>query len=123
MVVRGNTVLVTGGASGIGLALAERFLRAGSDLIVCGRREDRLRDAQAAHPGLKAHRCDVSTEAGRLDLLAWTLRQVPQWNVLVNTAGLRRRLQLTARDPWPQTREELATNLEAPIRLSRLFLP
>src|SRR3954471_1693245 len=123
MDVRGNTVLVTGGASGIGLALAERFLRAGSDVVVCGRREDRLRDAQAAHPGLKAHRCDVSTEAGRLDLLAWTLREVPQVNVLVNNAGIQRRLQLTGPDPWPQTHEELAINLEAPIHLSMLFLP
>src|SRR3954469_936144 len=123
MDLRGNTVLVTGGATGIGLALAERFLRAGSDVVVCGRREDRLRDAQAAHPGLKDHRCDVSTEAGRLDLLAWTLREVPQVNVLVNNAGIQRRLQLTAPEPWSQTHEELAINLEAPIHLSRLFLP
>jgi uncharacterized oxidoreductase len=45
-----NTVLITGGASVIGLALAERFLRAGSQVIICGRPEEKLREAQEKYP-------------------------------------------------------------------------
>jgi NADPH:quinone reductase-like Zn-dependent oxidoreductase len=52
MKLTGNTVLVTGGASGIGLAIAERFLQAGSTVIICGRRPDKLQEAQQKHPAL-----------------------------------------------------------------------
>ncbi len=51
MELSGRTILVTGGTGGIGLALARRFLAAGNEVIICGRREDRLRAAQASHPG------------------------------------------------------------------------
>ena len=118
-----NTVLVTGGASGIGLALAERFLAAGSEVIVCGRSEDRLRAAQAKHPGLRALAADVETEAGRLALLDAATRLFPRLNVLVNNAGIQRRLDLTAPEPWAETRSEIAINFEAPVHLARLFIP
>ena len=51
MELASRTALITGGASGIGLALAERFLRAGAAVIVCGRRAEKLHEAQAKHPG------------------------------------------------------------------------
>ena len=53
MDLSGNTVLVTGGATGIGKAIAERFLKAGSDVILCGRREDRLRELKTLAPKLR----------------------------------------------------------------------
>ncbi len=55
-----NTVLITGGASGIGFALAERFLKAGSDVIICGRREEKLREAQEKHPRIHTRACDLA---------------------------------------------------------------
>lgn len=60
-----NTVLITGGASGIGFALAERFLQAGSKVIICGRREDKLRQAKGKHPEMDIRLCDVA-DANRL---------------------------------------------------------
>src|SRR5690242_8098225 len=58
MELASNAVLVTGGASGIGLALAERFLGAGSEVIVCGRRAPKLDEAGARHPRLKTRVAD-----------------------------------------------------------------
>jgi len=123
MDVGANTILITGGASGIGLALAERFLQAGSEVIVCGRREEKLREAQARHPRLAIRVCDVAEERERVALFDWAVAAFPRLNVLVNNAGIQRRVQLAAPEAWHETRQEIAINLEAPIHLSRLFIP
>jgi len=117
-----NTVLVTGGASGIGYALAERFLRAGSAVIICGRREDKLRSAQAAHPALHIRIADLAEESDRVSVASSLVRDFPRLNVLVNNAGIQRYIPL-ADDDWTGLRQEIAINFEAPIRLSTLFIP
>ena len=118
-----NTVLVTGDASGIGLAIAERFLQAGSEVIVCGRRADKLREAKAGRPKLETHVADASSALGRETLLEWITNEFPRTNVLVNNAGIQRRIRLADAEPWEQSHDEIAINLEAPIHLSRLFIP
>jgi uncharacterized oxidoreductase len=118
-----NTVLVTGGASGIGLALAVRFQRAGSQVVICGRRADKLAEAKAEHPGLHTRVSDIATAAGRQELVEWAVREFPALNVIVNNAGIQRRVKLAETEPWEETHQELAANLEAPIHLSRLFTP
>jgi len=123
MELAGNTVLVTGGASGIGLALAERFLRAGSEVIICGRREAKLREAQKAHPQLATRVCDVAEESERRALLEWAVGEHPGLNVLVNNAGIQRYPQLTQPEEWERSRQEIAINIEAPFHLSTLFVP
>ena len=123
MDVGSNTILITGGASGIGLALTERFLRAGSQVIVCGRREDKLREAQTRHPRLAIRICDVAEEREREALLRWAVAEFPRLNVLVNNAGIQRRVRFATAEEWRETRQEIAINLEAPIHLSRLFIP
>jgi short chain dehydrogenase len=72
-----NTILITGGASGIGLALAERFLRAGSQVIICGRREEKLREAQARCSALAIRVCDVAEEGDRIALARWASTAFP----------------------------------------------
>ncbi|KAA9339330.1 SDR family NAD(P)-dependent oxidoreductase [Hymenobacter busanensis] len=124
MNLAGNTVLITGGASGIGLALAERFVQAGSDVILCGRRADKLQEAQQRLPGAHIRVCDVAQEADRAALLAWVQAEFPQVNVLLNNAGIQNRLHLpTDTEPWEVRRQEIAINLEAPIHLAMLFTP
>jgi uncharacterized oxidoreductase len=118
-----NTVLITGGASGIGFALAERFLRAGSEVAVCGRREEQLRAARTKHPVLKTRVCDLSKEPERRALAEWAARELPKLNVLVNNAGIQRRIDLASEREWEPMRQEIAINLEAPIHLSSLFIP
>jgi uncharacterized oxidoreductase len=124
MELAGNTVLITGGGSGIGLALAARFLRAGSDVVICGRRADKLQEAQAAHRGVHIHVCDVETAPGRRALSEWAIGEFPQLNVLVNNAGIQRRVpRLADEDDWERTHQEIAINFEAPLHLSALFIP
>ncbi len=120
-----NTILLTGGASGIGLALAVRFLNAGSTVIIVGRRADKLAEAQLLHPGLITHRADVADPAERAELVRWATTTFPDLNVLVNNAGIQNRIELAhdAATDWQVRREELVINVEAPIHLSTLLVP
>jgi uncharacterized oxidoreductase len=123
MQLQGHTVLVTGGATGIGLAIAERFLEAGSDVIICGRREGALREAKAKHPPLHIHVCDMTDESQRVALAGWVLREYPALDVLVNNAGIQHRLDLTQNADWSHVHREIITNFEAPVHLALLLIP
>jgi uncharacterized oxidoreductase len=124
MNMKGNTVLVTGGASGIGYRLAEELLSRGNRVIVVGRREDRLARAQREHPELFTRACDVTDRSARQDLAAWIAAEHPGLNVLINNAGIQRTVDLAAgaRD-LPLAEEEIATNLTALVALTALLVP
>ena len=120
----GNEVLITGGASGIGLALASRFHAAGSRVAVCGRRADRLHDVEAKLPGTATRVCDVSDAAERRALAAWAVEALPRLNVLVNNAGVQRYPALAdGEGNWQALDEEIAINFAAPVHLSMLLAP
>lgn len=124
MNLSGNTVLITGGGTGIGLAMAIRFLKAGSRVIIVGRRAEKLNEAKEKYPELITKVCDVTDEEARRELFAWVTAEYPDVNILVNNAGIQRAINLTcAGDDWGKYRTEIATNLEAPIHLSMLFTP
>lgn len=122
----GNTVLITGGGTGIGFALATEFVNAGSTVIVCGRRKSKLQAAKRELPGLYIKQCDVSLESERRDLLRWVTNRFPNLNILVNNAGIQRQVDFTspsvARVPSPKD-DEVGINLTAYIRLCALFTP
>lgn len=122
MKISGNTVLITGGSSGIGLALAEGFAGRGSRVLVCGRNEEKLRQAQQRVPGLAYLKADIVDVTDRKRLLDWIEAEHPDTNVLVNNAGIQCRVQLTDGAEAIDT-GEIAINLEAPIHLTALFLP
>jgi len=124
MKLSGNVVLVTGGTSGIGLAMAEAFLNSGSEVIICGRREARLRELQHKHPQLHARRCDVADAADRFALADWIGANFKSLNVLINNAGIQRDIDFThGVDDYLRGPSEIAINLEAPIVLSGLLIP
>jgi uncharacterized oxidoreductase len=122
-----NTILLTGGATGIGLALAQRFARAGSQVIICGRRADKLREARQQVPGLHFYECDLAQAADRAELVRRVVTDFPALNVLLNNAGIQNRFQLADLPAdlaaWETQRQEIAINLEAPIHLAALLLP
>jgi uncharacterized oxidoreductase len=116
-------VLVTGGASGIGLALAERFLQAGNEVIICGRRADKLKEARTRHPGLHTYEVDLSRPESRQNLIERLIKDHTSLDVLVNNAGIQQRIDLNGDPSWNHVYQELAINLEAPIHLSMLLIP
>jgi uncharacterized oxidoreductase len=119
----GNGVLITGGGSGIGRALAERFLAAGSAVAICGRREETLREARERHPEIRTRVCDVARAEDREELIAWAVRELPGFNVLVNNAGVQGRARLGDPRNWSAMEAEVAVNVEAPLHLSALAVP
>ncbi len=118
-----NTILITGGAAGIGLALAERFLEAKNEVLLCARREEKLLEVRRKHPGVKTRVCDVALETDRVALYEWAVSESPRLNVLVNNAGIQRRGKLIEEKRWGRVEEEIAINFHAPVHLAMLFLP
>jgi uncharacterized oxidoreductase len=121
---QGHTVLITGGATGIGLALAAQFLAAGNTVIICGRREAALAEAKARHPKLYTFVADVADAASREALATWVLATHPTLNVLINNAGIQRRIDLKAGESaLVKQGGEIETNLSAVIYLTARLLP
>ncbi|MFW9929582.1 MAG: SDR family oxidoreductase [Candidatus Thorarchaeota archaeon] len=119
----GNKVLITGGGTGIGLSLAVSFLEAGNDVLICGRRESRLKEAQEKYPKLDIKVCDVTKESDRKFLYEYVKTKF-KMNILVNNAGIQRDIDLTkGLDDLIHGEDEIIVNLSAPIHLSALFIP
>ena len=121
MKLTGNTILITGGTSGIGLALARRLAAAGNTVLVCGRSAAKIAALRASDPQLRTYACDVGTEADRLRLFAEVIRDFPALNILFNNAGMQTFPALDGTAGWEEAKAEIATNLEAPIHLAMLF--
>ena len=117
----GNTLLITGGTSGIGLAFAEEFLRLGNKGIICGRREDRLIALQQQHPGLIVKKCDVAVAADREELYNWIIKNHPDTNILMNNAGIQLATDLTKPIDLSRVNAEVEINFIAPLHLASLF--
>jgi uncharacterized oxidoreductase len=124
MQLEGNTVLITGGATGIGLALARAWQAAGSTVIIAGRRQAALDAAVADNPGLVAYRLDVDDAAAIPAFAAKVTTAHPALNILVNNAGIMRAEDLTAAPGFLDTAEAtVATNLLGPIRMTATLMP
>jgi uncharacterized oxidoreductase len=124
MQLHGNTVLVTGGGSGIGLSLARAWRAAGSTVIIAGRRQAALDAAVAADPELIAYRLDVDDAGSIPDFAARVTASHPALNVLVNNAGIMRAEDLRAAPGFLDVAEAtVATNFLGPIRMTAALLP
>ncbi len=84
-----NTVLVSGGAAGIGLALAERFLQAGSTVIICGRRGHKWEEARERWPQIQTRACDLAQATERTALYEWAVAEFPRLSVRTNGFALK----------------------------------
>jgi uncharacterized oxidoreductase len=124
MQMTGNTVLITGGASGIGLALGVAMLAAGNQVIIAGRRQAALDASIAAHPGLVAYALDVEDPHAITTFAAKVVAAHPALNVLVNNAGIMRSEDLLSPPDFLTNAEAMiATNLLGPIQLTAALVP
>ena len=128
MNLTGNTILITGGGSGIGRGLAKEFHELGNQVIIAGRRKQALDDTTAANPGMKSLTLDIENPDAIRAFAAQVSAEFPNLNVLVNNAGIMRAEKLLAsNDPaqnyLPDAEAIVATNLLGPIRLIAALLP
>ncbi len=122
MKISNNKILITGGASGIGLGLTEKFLDEQNTVLVCGRRESALKDLSDRFPSVVTRRCDLSSADEREELFQWIAAEHSDLNVLVNNAGIQQWMNVSDDDFYSRAKVEIATNIEAPIHLTSLFL-
>ncbi|KFF03367.1 SDR family oxidoreductase [Flavobacterium reichenbachii] len=117
-----NKILITGGASGIGFGLTERFIEENNTVIICGRRESVLDEVKAKFPSVITKVCDLSIEEERIELFKWISENHPDLNVLINNAGIQKWVSVTDADFYESMKTELSTNIEAPLHLTSLFI-
>jgi uncharacterized oxidoreductase len=119
-----NTILITGGGSGIGRGLAEAFHRLGNQVIIAGRGQKTLDETTAANPGMKSLTLNVSDPKSIQSLAAQLTKDYPSLNVLINNAGMMRPENLLEQqNDLSDAQTTIATNLVGPIRLTAALLP
>lgn len=124
MKISGNTILITGGGSGIGRGLAEAFHKLGNEVIIAGRRKQVLDETVAANPGVKAAVLDIESADGIRFFADGIAKEYPKLNVVIHNAGIMRPENLLGQPADLTTLEAtIATNLLGPIRLTAALLP
>ena len=122
MNLTGNTVLITGATSGIGLELAKSFLKEDNKVIICGRRTERLDQICKEHPQIITYTTDVTDEQQRHNLAQWIQEHHPDTNMIINNAGVQLKTDLTTACNLDRVRTEVETNFIAPLHLASLFV-
>jgi uncharacterized oxidoreductase len=125
MKMRSNTIFITGGTSGIGKGLAEAFHQLGNQVIISGRREDRLRSVCAANPGMRHFVLDVTDPSSVRNTARKVIDEFPTLNCVFNNSGVQRRHDFASGKPIDESAmlAEIQTNLLGLIRVSVEFLP
>jgi uncharacterized oxidoreductase len=120
-----NTIFITGGTSGIGKGLAEAFYKLGNQVIISGRREDRLQAICATNPGMRYFVLDVRDPVAIRSIARKVMAEFPSLNWVFNNAGVQRRLELAPGTPLDEEglRDEIDTNVLGVIRVAAEFIP
>jgi uncharacterized oxidoreductase len=123
MKLSNRTVLITGGTSGIGLGLAEAFLKSKSKVIVCGRNPEKLKTVKEKFPDFEVLPCDIGDAGQRQKLAAEVLRRFPDLDILVNNAGIQRYIDLKkGYAALKAGGDEIAVNFTGLVDMTALFI-
>jgi short-subunit dehydrogenase involved in D-alanine esterification of teichoic acids len=122
MKLENNTVLITGGSSGIGLQLSKVLLKKGNTVIICGKSNEKLLAAKREEPKLFTYQCDLSDSNACIKFVEQLTHDHPALNVLINNAAIVNKIDFIAdKHALELAENEYQTNLLAPIRLSKLL--
>jgi uncharacterized oxidoreductase len=122
MEMTNNTILITGGGSGIGRALAEAFHNEGNQVVIAGRRKEALESAIAANPGMKAVTLDIGSAEAIRNFAEQLKADFPALNVVIHNAGIMKPESLQS-CMTADAEAIITTNLLGPIRLTAALLP
>src|SRR5580693_9029520 len=124
MKLTSNTILITGGASGIGYELTKQLTALGNTILITGRDQAKMDRAKAAFPKLHTFRSDVSDPKAIATLYEEVTKQFPELNILINNAGIMREINIHDKaGSLEDITREIEINLSGPIRMVKQFLP
>jgi len=122
MKLKNNTVLITGGSSGIGFELSKVLIQKGNKVIICGKSDEKLMAARKLEPRLITYQCDLSDSRECTDFARKITEDHPDLNILINNAAIVNKIDFINDENAMELAEiEYRTNLIAPIRLSKLL--
>lgn len=124
MNLEANTILITGGSSGIGLELTKVLIEKGNTVIICSRSAAKLEQTKKQFPSVHIIQCDISLKSECLKLYETVKRDFPSINILINNAALVNKTSFDGDEEMISKAElEIHTNFLAPVMLTKLFLP
>jgi len=124
MKTQDNVIFITGGSAGIGLSIAKAFLHLQNTVIICGRDEQKLAQAQKAYPDLHTLKCDITNHDESKQAFEKVTSEHKGLNILINNAGIQYNYNLYDTDTTPERiQQEIDTNFSSLIKLTALFLP
>ncbi len=124
MSFKGAQVLITDGSTGVGFGLAARFVAAGATVLVAGRSMEKLAEAKRELRGPLTTACDVSDADAREALALYAMAALPALAVIVNCAGVQRRVPLAIDTaPWSERQHEIDTLFSGAVHLNHLLIP
>ena len=124
MKLTSNTILITGGGSGIGYELTKQLTALGNTILITGRDQAKMDRAKAAFPKVHTFRSDVSDPKAIATLYEKVTKQFPELNILINNAGIMREINVHDKaGSLEDVTREIEINLSGPIRMVKQFLP
>src|SRR5579872_5390528 len=124
MKLTSNTILITGGASGIGYELTKQLTALGNTILITGRDQAKMDRAKGAFPKLHTFRSDISDPKAIATLYEEVTKQFPELNMLINNAGIMREINIHDKaGSLEDITQEIEINLSGPIRMVKQFLP
>lgn len=122
MKLQSQTILITGGSSGIGLEMVKQLTKLDNTILIIGRNIEKLEEAKRQYPNINIYQGDVSNKKDIEKLYKEISKDFPQLNILINNAGIMRMIDFKS-SSYMNICDEIDTNLKAPIIMTQKFLP